>query len=97
MKDSDWNLGDLFDTPEDFECSLSAFLEEARAIRAFRRRLHEGQPIVLACLKAHLHVMERIGPPYAYAFNRVSAEGLSTESRDAHSRVVSMIHPRQHL
>lgn len=86
-----WNLGDLFATPEAFEVDLSTFPAEARAMQGFQGRLREGPKTVLACLETYLRVMERVGRLYAYAFNRVSADGLSTTNQEAHSRVVSLM------
>lgn len=86
-----WNLEDLFATPEAFETDLSAFPEEARAIRNFQGRLREGPKTVLACLETYLHIMERVSRLYAYAFNRLSTDGLSSTNQDAHSRVVSLM------
>ena len=86
-----WNLGDLFATPEAFEIDLSAFPEEARAMRNFQGRLREGPKTVLACLETYLRIMERQGHLYAYAFNRLSSDGLSPANQDTHSRVVSLM------
>lgn len=86
-----WNLTDLFVTPEDFELALATFPDKAQSLRGFRGRLSEGATITLECLSAYLRIMDIQGHLYGYAFNRLSADGLSAENRDAHSRVMSMM------
>lgn len=86
-----WNLADLFATKEDFESALSDFPETAKSLRRYQGRLGEGAETALACLNSYLGVLERQGRLYSYAFNRYSADGLSAENRDAHSRAISMI------
>lgn len=84
-----WNLSDLYATPDDFEEDLADFPTRVSAIRAFQGRLGEGSGIFLNCLDTHLRILEQASRLYAYAFDRVSADGLSIANQEAHSRAVS--------
>lgn len=86
-----WNLCDLYATPEAFEADLQALREEVKTLRAFQGRLGEGSGALLACLEHYYYIMDRQGRLYGYAFNRVSADGLSAENQEKHSRALSMM------
>ncbi len=84
-----WDLTGLYPTQEAFEADLATVAEDAASLRKFRGRLGDGTATVLECLRTELGVLMKWSRLNGYAFNSVSADGLSSANQDAYARAIS--------
>lgn len=72
-----WDICDIFPTPEEWELELGALAGLVSSVAENKGRLHEGAPVLLACLLAQEAFHKRAARVFAYASLSLSADGTN--------------------
>ncbi len=76
-----WNLADIYATPDEWEEDLRRVGDDSAALSSYQGRLGEGTAVLLACLKAHDALLDRLQRVVSYAQLNASADGLAPRNQ----------------
>lgn len=79
--DQTWNLGDIFASPAHWREDVARIRGDIQAVAAFKGRLGDGAPVLLACLEAHETLMAHLDRIRMYAYFTLSADGSLPENQ----------------
>lgn len=79
--DQTWDLGDLYQTDEEWAADYQRVGDDIADVTAYRGRLSTGAATLLACLQARDALRERLGRVDAYAQLRLATDGTSPHNQ----------------